>query len=169
MTYFNSIFNLKHYLLFKKPQPVNRFFGIYRMNFLEDSKNSKKLRIDKIMDNGLFGTTLFGEVKYVAGIDIFMENDISEITYHTVNDQRFAKDYDNMYGDCVNDTDSQLLRDCLFSFAECASKEKNIKKIKCDVHQNLINYNDNIKQYGFKKTNKKAIDNPFWIETIKEI
>ena len=121
------------------------------------------------MNNGIFGTTLFGEKKYVAGINVSINDDKSEITYHTINDMRFIESHGNMYGDCVSNTEAKLLGDCIFNYAEHISAISGIKKIQCDVHGNLKNYNHDIKRHGYVLTDKRANDNPFWLETYKKI
>jgi hypothetical protein len=74
-----------------------------------------------------------------------------------------------MYGDCLNDNDAQLLKDCIFSYVSQQAKLNNKKKIRCDVHNNLKNYNADVKQFGYEITDERAEDNPFWLKTFKTI
>ena len=66
------------------------------------------MRIDKFINNGLFGTTLWGDVKPIAGVDVVINTSeqLSCVNYYMINDARFAKTHNNMYGEPLSIEDS---------------------------------------------------------------
>ena len=150
--YFRSVGFMNSYLKTKiKHYLSNYYFGIYCVNFLPSKDNNVSLRITKFISNGLLGTTLLGDYEPVGGINIEInaQDNISVINYHMINDKQFAKSHNNLYGDPLSDHESQMINECMFEYAEHISEQHGVSKIQFDVHENLKNYNNGIRQHGY--------------------
>lgn len=173
MLYFNSLSNLRKYLKTNNTcYTCNNFYAIYSVFFVGNThnKNRKNLRIEKFQNNGIFGTTLFGTSTPIGSIDVEInKTNTSNINFYLVNDLRFANDRNSMYGDPMNNTDSEIIKQIIFEYVVDFSKINGKTIIRCDVHYNLKNYNADIKQFGFELTDERAKDNPYWFKTFKTI
>ena len=173
MFFFNTINNLKLYVKHQHMEYVsNKWFGIYHMYYILDKSPDKShksfMRIDKFINNGIFGTTLWGDVKPIAGVDVVINTSeqLSCVEYYMINDARFARSHNNMYGEPLSIEESQRIKDIIFEYVDNISKKHKMKKIQFDVHCNLKEYS-NIKKYGYELTDINSNDNTFWIKTFK--
>jgi hypothetical protein len=173
MFYFNTINNLKLYVKHEHAKYLsNKWVGIYQMYYIPDKSPDKShksfMRIDKFINNGLFGTTLWGDVKPIAGVDVVINTSeqLSCVEYYMINDVRFARSHTNIYGEPLTIEESELIKNIVFEYVDNISKTHNMKKIQLDIHSNLKDYS-NIKQYGYELTDIESNDNPFWIKTFK--
>lgn len=141
MTYLNNLISLNKFLLSNNNSYVsNYFFGKYVVDFIGDKNDQKTkfLRIKEKCNDGIFGTTLFGSVKPIGGIDLVgLDTEVPSIPFYLINDKRFADSYNCMYGLPISDNDSKMIKNILFNFVieECKKLKKN--KIQFDVHNNL--------------------------------
>lgn len=108
---------------------------------------------------------IFGRKTYVGGIDIIKENDHVKIEHFCANDSEYAKTVGK--SEHLNKGDATKVYDHLLTCAESVAKQNGLTKIKIDVHSNLRRYDDLLKGMGFNLTDKRCLDNPFWIESEK--
>jgi hypothetical protein len=60
--------------------------------------------------------------------------------------------------------ESTYMHNALLEHVKNDTENEGKTKIIIDVHSNLKIFNRYYLGYGFKKTNRKSIDNPFWLE-----
>jgi hypothetical protein len=70
-----------------------------------------------------------------------------------------------IYNHCLNEYDAEELMNSLIAFVKLVAKKENKKKIIIDVHQNLRIFMKYYWHQGFENTDRKCIDNPYWIES----
>lgn len=70
-----------------------------------------------------------------------------------------------IYNHCLNEYDAVELVNSLIYFVKTVAKKENKTKIIIDVHQNLRIFMKYYWHQGFENTNRKCIDNPYWIES----
>lgn len=140
------------------------------------------LRFYKFKNDGICKINLFTLSKYIAGVDI-IKNDIEKKikiegyfinnkTYEKfyINNMKFKKFYNNIYGNPISEEEEIEIKRIIFGIAEDLAKMYNYNKIQFDTHQNLKFWYDNkINELGYNITNIKSKNNPYWIETIKNI
>ena len=166
--FFSDLSHLKAYLLKTRYAPSNSLCGKYYIYFVCDDKDNIALRINEVF-NGLFGTTLLGYQKQVAGIDIHIKPTYVYITNLMINDTDYAKTHNYSYMTPLNDTDCTIINDLLMDYAKYITHCNNLNKIRHDVHNNLEQYKKYMKPYNFILTLDKAEDNPFWLQTYKTL
>jgi hypothetical protein len=170
MYYFNTSRNLKLFIKHNHTKYLsNQMFGNYQMYYIPNkSPNKIHMRIDKFRNNGIFGTTLWGDVDQIAGVDIAInkETQLTYIDEFMINDANFAKLHNNLYGNPLSPTEAQLIKNIVFDYIDNTSRKHNIKQNQIDIHYNLKEYS-NIKQYGYKLTNIESEKHLLWIKTFK--
>jgi len=98
---------------------------------------------------------------FIGALD-YTINDIDiKIDYLYINDYENCCSYDN----ALDDDESFELKRSLIYFIKMLAKEGEKNKIIIDVHENLRIYRKYYSDEGFTKTNRKSIDNPFFIES----
>ena len=103
----------------------------------------------------------------IGCLDYKIENDNIKIDYLSISDN-----FDNILPKkkiILKDEDANELKNSLIKYLENIAKKNNLNKIIIDVHNNLRYYNKYYKDIGFILTDVKCNDNPYWIETEKNI
>jgi hypothetical protein len=98
---------------------------------------------------------------FIATIDYFIRDEHIKINHLGINDF-FNGD---MYNNSLDNYDSEDLVKNLINFVKMVAKEECKDKIILDVHENLRLFFKYYYYIGFKTTNRKCTDNPFWIQT----
>lgn len=98
---------------------------------------------------------------FIATIDYTIHDTYIKINHLGINDY----DHINMYNNSLDENDSEDLIRNLVNFVKIVAKKENKDKIFLDVHENLRLFLKYYYYEGFKPTNRKCVDNPFWIET----
>lgn len=98
---------------------------------------------------------------FIATIDYTINDTHIKINYLGINDY----DHINMYNNSLDENDSEDLIKNLVNFVKIVAKKENKDKIFLDVHENLKLFLKYYYYEGFRPTNRKCVDNPFWIET----
>jgi carbonic anhydrase len=88
--------------------------------------------------------------------DIFIK-----INHIGINDN----DPPHMYKNSLDEYEAEDLIQHLVNFVKIIATKENKLKITMDVHENLRLYMKYYYYNGFKTTDNKCVDNPFWIET----
>ena len=71
----------------------------------------------------------------------------------------------NLYNDYLDiDNSEDLIKACI-NFVKTVAKNENKNKIILDLHSNLRLYEKYYSYEGFKITNRKCLDNPYWFES----
>lgn len=71
----------------------------------------------------------------------------------------------NLYNDHLDLDDSEDLIKACINFVKIVAKNENKNKIILDMHSNLRLYEKYYCYEGFKITNRKCLDNPYWFES----
>lgn len=98
---------------------------------------------------------------FIATIDYFIRDEHIKINHLGINDF----DHAHMYNNSLDNYDSEDLVKNLINFVKMVAKEECKDKIILDVHENLRIFFKYYYYIGFKTTNQKCTDNPFWVET----
>lgn len=101
---------------------------------------------------------------FIAALDYTIYDKYIKIDYLYINDignKINIKSYDNS----LDEYESKDLLKSLIKFVKIIAKKENKDKIIIDVHENLRIYEKYYYYNGFKITNRKSDNNPFWIET----
>ena len=98
---------------------------------------------------------------FIGGLDYIVHDTFIKIIHLNINDGEIK----NLYNHCLNEYDAEELVNSLISFVKLVAKKENKKKIMIDVHHNLRIFMKYYWHHGFETTNRKCIDNPFWIES----
>ena len=97
---------------------------------------------------------------FIATIDYFIRDEHIKINHLGINDF----EHGHMYNDSLDNYDSEDLVKNLINFVKLVAIEECKDKIILDVHENLRIFFKYYHYIGFKITNKKCRDNPFWVE-----
>ena len=100
-------------------------------------------------------------MNFIACIDYTIHDTYIKINHLGINDN----DHRNMYNNSLDENDSEELIRNLVNFVKIVATKENKQKIILDVHENLRLFLKYYYYLGFKPTNRKCIDNPFWVET----
>lgn len=100
---------------------------------------------------------------FIATIDYTIHDTYIKINHVGINDYDYRNR--NMYNNHLDENDSEDLIKNLVNFLKIVAKKENKDKIILDVHENLRLYLKYYYYLGFKTTNRKCTDNPFWVET----
>ena len=90
---------------------------------------------------------------FIGAIDYTINDDHVKIDFLCINDDENKNNYEML-----------ILKKSLINFIKNLANEKNKSKIIVDVHKNLRLYKKYYSNEGFKQTNRKCTDNPYWIE-----
>ena len=105
--------------------------------------------------------------------NINKDDNIIKIDYLYVNNDFFDikyKDFFQNRNKILKHDETKLIIESLIIFMENLGKNKNIKKIIIDVHNNLERYNYELKDLGFIINNNIVNKiNPYWIQAEKDI
>jgi len=82
---------------------------------------------------------------------------------------RFNQSTNKLYDPPLPDDQAQEIKEILIGFAESTAREHNINMLKRDVHRSLIEFNADIKQFGFELNGEKADDNSAWLKSFKQL
>lgn len=150
----NSSYKLLYTLLDTNKDIKLNFLSKYKVFILSKSNyNNIFLRIEKKYNY------ISTNYKNIGFIDIINKNDNSILidSYNINNNKHNLEEYNE-------------IKQFMFDFAMNIAKDRKCNKINLDVHENLNYYKkDDLEKLGFNFTNKKAIDNPYWITTTKYI
>jgi hypothetical protein len=100
---------------------------------------------------------------FMATIDYRLEDTYIKIMHVGINDYDRRNRYNNY--NCLDEYDSEDLIKNMVNFVKIVATKENKAKIILDVHENLRLFLKYYYYIGFKPTERKCIDNPFWIET----
>jgi hypothetical protein len=98
---------------------------------------------------------------FIACIDYTIYDTYIKIVHVGINDNT----RNNMYNSTLDECDAEELIKNLVNFLKIVATKENKEKIILDVHENLRLYLKYYYYIGFKTTERKCVDNPFWIET----
>jgi len=98
---------------------------------------------------------------FIATIDYAIYDTYIKIVHIGINDH----DRRNLYNPALDEYDAEELITNLVNYLKIVATKENKIKIILDVHENLRLYLKYYYPIGFKTTDKKCSDNPFWIET----
>lgn len=99
--------------------------------------------------------------RFIGALDYIVQEDGVKIDYVNINDKENVCHYENR----LTDIESKELLGSMVQFITSVAKEEQKNKIKLDVHENLRLYNKHFQDLSFVKTERKSIDNPYWVET----
>jgi hypothetical protein len=103
----------------------------------------------------------FKTSNFIGAIDYKTCDNIIKIEYLSINDDENITSYSNFK---LDKEDAYDLKKSLINFIKLVATEERKNKIIIDVHQNLRLYKKYYMEEGFVKTNRKCIDNPYWVE-----
>lgn len=100
---------------------------------------------------------------FIAALDYTIYDNYIKIDYLYIND------FDNkinikLYDNSLDEYDFEELLKSLIDFVKFVAKKENKDKIIIDVHENQRIFEKYYYYKGFKITNRKSENNPFWIE-----
>jgi len=97
---------------------------------------------------------------FIASLDFIIHEQHIKIIYLSVNNGKHV----NLYNRILSIDEIDDIIESLINFVKIVATKENKTKIILDVHENLQLYN---KYYyeGFEKTDRKSVNNLFWIET----
>lgn len=126
--------------------------------------NSIRIWKTKSLFNYLFYKLSGG--KFIGGIDYIINNDNIKIDYLFINDNEYKNICNkNIPNDILDESEAFEIKKSLINYIKFLAKKENKNKIIIDVHQNLRLYEKYYNNEGFIITNRKCLDNPYWIET----
>jgi len=163
--YFKNIYNINKCLKTNNLNYTNYYlFSNYSVFLLNSNENKYFLRINKY-------TGFLKNSKPIAGIDLIIKDNKIMIDYFMIYDKIFYESHKKLlYGEkLLNDNEVNEIKNFLLNYTEKMAKQNNLKIIQCNTHQNLKYFNHYFKNEGFKLTNIKCNDNPFWIKTYKKL
>jgi hypothetical protein len=100
---------------------------------------------------------------FIASLYYTKNEDSIKITYLALNDSSYRSFDKN--SDRINNKDSDAIASILIDYIKEIGKEENKRKIIIDVHSNLSIYKKDYEKRGFVLTNRRCLDNSYWIET----
>jgi hypothetical protein len=100
---------------------------------------------------------------FMATIDYTLYDTYIKIEHVGINDYDRRNRYSNY--NCLDEYDAEDLIKNMVDFVKLIGIKEKKEKIILDVHENLRLYLKYYYYIGFKTTERKCIDNPFWIET----
>lgn len=116
--------------------------------------NKNKISIKHFNHNNLNGIRIWKTKLFMNHVS--NNNFIAGIDY-TINDDKIKIEF-------MNINENYELNENLIQFIKQLAKENEKTKVVVDVHYNLKNFNKYYKSQGFKITNRKSVDNPYWLE-----
>jgi len=163
---FNTINDLNKYVSFNDSTYTNNyFFSNYSVYLLDTNTKQYFLRIEKNIG-------FFKKPEIIGGIDLNIKNDKIKINYFMIYDKIYYDEYPELRKKelkILNDEETIKIKNILLNYTEKIAKQNNLKVIQNDTHQNLKYFNHYFNNAGFKLTNVRCNDNPFWVETYKKL
>lgn len=103
----------------------------------------------------------FSGREFIGALDFIIYD-----TYIKINYIGFInKEKQHMYNNILDESDVEDLINAFIYYLKLIGIKENKEKIILDVHENLRYFNKYYYYNGFNITNRKCIDNPYWIET----
>jgi hypothetical protein len=129
-------------------------------------ENSHTIRIwkTKSLFDYWYNDFHYNHRNFIAALDYTIYDKHIKIDYLYINDSE-NKVNKKLYDNSLDEYEMEELLNSLIYFIKIIAKNENKQKITKDVHQNLKIYEKYYYYEGFKVTNIRCIDNPFWIET----
>jgi hypothetical protein len=100
---------------------------------------------------------------FIACMDYTVHDIFIKINYIGINDDDPQHTYSHK--NALDEYDAEDLIQHLLNFVKIIATKENKLKITMDVHENLRLYMKYYYYNGFKTTDNKCTDNPFWVET----
>lgn len=153
----NDIYNLLEKDIYI---PLVNFFPIYDdkiaiKHYIQGDNNIIRMWKTKVLFNYWYDECKSNN--FIGALDYNINNDHIKIEYLNIAD-------DESYINHLDLINSAKLTTSLINFTVNEAKKKNKQKIIIDVHSNLRLYDKYYKYNNFKVTNRKCVDNPYWIE-----
>jgi hypothetical protein len=142
---YNTIFSDNKVYHNLKCWKSNCLFSMYLEN---DNKDNQIFSLDFLIDK---------YDNYIKIENIIVNNDFYENKY---------KEYFT-HKKVLKPDETKLIYKTLIKFVENYAIKERCNRIIIDIHNNLERYNEELKEFGFKPTNKTCLLNPFWIEAEK--
>ena len=101
---------------------------------------------------------------FIGALEYTINDEDIKIDYLYINDSSNNINF-RLYNNPLDEYESEDLFKSLINFIKIIGKKEKKYKIIKDVHKNLRIYEKYYYYNGFKVTDRKSIDNPFWIET----
>ena len=127
-----------------------------------DSKKSIRIWKSKTLLNWWYNDMCSS--KFIAALDYSIHPEHVKIDYLNVNDDDFGIRPSQEENSRLSITESTYIHNALLKHVKNYTKNEGKTKIIIDVHSNLKIFNKYYFSNGFKNTNRKCIDNPFWLE-----
>jgi len=129
-------------------------------------KNIHKIRIwkTKSLFDYWYNNFHYCHRNFIAALEYTIHEDYIKIEYLYINDADNVIN-NKLYNNPLDTYESENLINSLIHFVGNIAKRENKHKIIKDVHENLRIFKKYYYYNGFNITDKKCIDNPFWVET----
>lgn len=170
MVFTNALYNINS--IFRNYNNVSSIpRGVFYNNYIFNHKclkeNTHSIRVWS-------GKTFFdwcyddmGSDNFISAIDYSINDDFVKIEYMNLNDENSGLGHKTKY--LLSKNDVNELNASMFEYIKNVAKENKKNKIIVDVHNNLRIFNIYYKDYGFVATNRRCVDNPFWIEAEMQL
>ena len=101
---------------------------------------------------------------YIGGIyfTINKKDDYIKINNLSINNDFYCKKYNNLI--ILTDNEYKQLKKSFIDYIKNIAIYNNISRVVIDVHENLLRFNNELLEEGFKITEKITIDSPYYIE-----
>ena len=129
-------------------------------HYLEKNKNIIRIWRTKSLFDYWFDDFHYCHRNFIGSCDYTIHDTYIKIDYLYINDGK----NNNLYDNPLNEYESEELIKSLINFIKTIAIKENKNKIIIDVHENLRLYEKYYYYNGFDITNRKCINNPFWIE-----
>lgn len=101
----------------------------------------------------------------IFSLNFDIKDDKIRIEYLNINNDYYSNKFNEKIFLTIDEY--KLLKEAIFNYIEKIAYKNNKRRIIIDIHNNLERYNYELKDIGFIITNRRCIDNTFWIETEK--
>lgn len=168
--YFSNLNSVHKYLLgVEVNDGIYEYFPNYYVKWINSNDTRKNLRIYQI-DNWWIWSTH----KSIGSIDLVLKqkDKTVDIPFWFCNNENTCNKLfggKEIYGKPLDNVTSNNIKKILFDYAEYFAKNNNCNILQRDVHNNLREFNDDIKYFGFTLNGQKAFDNNAWLQSFKEI
>jgi hypothetical protein len=167
MLFFHSLREVSLYLTSKSsiPASTTRMFQQYKVSpqyevfLLSSPRHARYLRVEE-----LYVT----KRRPIGAIDVSVDAEEASIDWWMVNDRAYHARTGGLYR-ALYDHESEEMTRSLLSYAEEFAREHGCKRLRCDVHHSLREFNASLKPNGFTLSDEPAEDNAAWIKTYKGI
>lgn len=166
--YFRDFNNIREYLSGKSvDEGISKYFPNYCVEWIKNNDQKKNLRIYEIKGWGFWSKKIS-----IGSIDLELKPEIKtvDIAFWLCPDKNTVDQlFGGKYYKILDYTIATNVKKILFDYAEHVAKVNNYSILQRDVHHSLREYNDDLKQFGFKLNGKKAEDHGAWLQTLKKI